>query len=199
MTGSNLPTPLGDEVITHQGKTIEVVHQRMLIGEKEVIFEWARRAPGTRILIFDNAGRILITREYRNELRGWDYRLPGGKVFDSLREYNDFLKTGEDITIQAEQAVKREAYQEVGVNAQNVKHYHTSKCGATVEWDLYYFVAEVHIEDVGQQDLEQGENIEVGWYSPEEAWNIALSDDMREDRTVGVLVRYLHSFRLSSS
>ena len=42
---------------------------------------WERvvRAPGVRIIFDDqNSGTILLTREFRHELDGYDYRLPGG-------------------------------------------------------------------------------------------------------------------------
>jgi len=56
-------------------------------GDKEVVFETARRAPGVRLIIVRD-GQMLITREFRNELDDYDYRLPGGKVFDTLDEYS---------------------------------------------------------------------------------------------------------------
>jgi len=37
----------------------------------------------------DDPAKILLSREYRSELDRYDYRLPGGKVFDTLAEYHD--------------------------------------------------------------------------------------------------------------
>jgi hypothetical protein len=45
-------------------------------------------------MIITDGSRILITKEWRNEQNGFDYRLPGGKVFDSLREYEEKLQSG---------------------------------------------------------------------------------------------------------
>ncbi|MEI6117757.1 MAG: hypothetical protein WCP92_00380 [bacterium] len=50
--------------------------------------EIAKRSPGVRLIICDG-DKILITNEFRKEVNTDDYRLPGGKVFDTLKEYNE--------------------------------------------------------------------------------------------------------------
>ncbi len=82
-----------NEKIIFQGKMIEVVHEIVSIDNKEVIYEKGRRAPGTRLIIETPDGGFLISKEERPGT-GLDYRLPGGKVFDSLLEYNEFLSVG---------------------------------------------------------------------------------------------------------
>ena len=59
-------------------------------------FELARRAPGVRVIIPDHraAGKVLLTKEFRRELNGGTSRLPGGKVFDTLAEFETFRATG---------------------------------------------------------------------------------------------------------
>lgn len=131
----------GNEEIVFQGKIVEVVRQSMKIGEKSVVFESARRSPGTRLIIVDKVlKKMIITKEYRTELDDYDYRLPGGKVFDSLVEYNQFLESGADVIKPAVERAKIEAREETGIIAENVDHIHTSINGATVTWDLFYFV-----------------------------------------------------------
>ena len=76
------------EEIVFQGKLIEVVQQTVEIGDKQLLREIARRSPGVRLIICDG-DKILITKEFRREVNVEDYRLPGGKVFDTLKEYND--------------------------------------------------------------------------------------------------------------
>jgi hypothetical protein len=49
-------------------------------------FEHAVRPPGLR-LVLKKDGRIVLTKEYRSEYNAFDYRLPGGKVFDSLEAF----------------------------------------------------------------------------------------------------------------
>ena len=187
--------PIGPEVITHQGKTIEVVTQKMLVDGREMTFERARRSPGTRLIILSNKGNILLTKEYRDEHKQDDYRLPGGKVFDSLSEYNEFLRSGEDILPKAAIAARKEAYEEVGIEVNDVHFFHISKCGATVEWDLIYFSVELSSEELGTQHLEHGENISRSWYTPQEALDVALNGGMSEDRSIAILLKYLHSMR----
>lgn len=53
----------------------------MMFGVQHNDKGWERvvRAPGVRIILDDqNSGKILLTREFRHELDGYDYRLPGG-------------------------------------------------------------------------------------------------------------------------
>ncbi len=187
----NIPIPIGNETIIFQGKMIEIVNQQMRIGLNEVTFERARRSPGIRLLITSQTGKMLLTKEYRSEIEGWDYRLPGGKVFDSLQEYNEALKNNEDMIVKSRYAAQKEAREEVGIETEDVSHFYTSKCGGTVEWDLHYFAVKVLSEQLGEQKLEAGENIEVGWYTSGEAMDLALSENMSEDRSAAVLMRYI--------
>ena len=81
------------EKIVFQGKMIEVVHETIIAPNgKEITLERGRRAPGVRLIIKTPDGKFLISKEERLKT-GTDYRLPGGRVFDSLVEYNDFLST----------------------------------------------------------------------------------------------------------
>ena len=182
--------PIGDEKIVYQGKIVEVVQQDFQVGAEKKVFEWARRAPGTRLIIVSPDQQILITKEFRAEVGGYDYRLPGGKVFDSLLEYKAFLVTKKEILPMAEAAAKKEAREEAGIEGENMQHIATSKCGATVEWDLYYFVVDKYKELAGQH-LEAGEDISLQWLTFAEARELCMSGKMQEDRSVAVLLRWL--------
>lgn len=188
---AEVPKANGPEKILFQGKIVEVVQQPMKIGSKLVDFEFARRSPGTRLIIINlNQKKILVTKEFRSEHNDYDYRLPGGKVFDSLEEYNEFLNTGKDILIPATIQAKKEAKEEAGIIVKNIKHYYTSINGATIKWDLYYFVIDVWDED--SQELGEGEDIEVVWVGYDEAKELALNGSMSEDRSVVALLRWLN-------
>lgn len=169
--------------IVFQGKIIEVIQD----GKRE----FARRSPGTRLLIVKD-GQIMLTKEHREELKDFDYRLPGGKVFDTLAEYNQFVDSGNDILIVAQDAAKKEAREEVGIEVSDIKHIWTSVCGATVIWDLYYFVVS-QFTKLESQSLEEGENIKPVWFTYEEARQLALTGKMSEDRSVAVLLRFLNN------
>ncbi|MBI2356702.1 NUDIX domain-containing protein [Candidatus Dojkabacteria bacterium] len=185
------PIPVSDIESMYKGKILEVVQQDMKIGDKQVTFEWARRSPGTRLIVLSKDKRILLTKEFRREMNDWDYRLPGGKVFDTLTQYVEFLNSGKDILSVAKDAVEAEAAQEAGIEVKAVTHYHTSKNGATVEWDLYYFIATDYVELNDGQKLEVGEDIRVEWFTFDEAMDICLKGGFKEDRSLGVLLKFI--------
>ena len=187
------------EKIVYQGKIIEVVEQEILLGGKLKTFEKARRAPGTRTLVrSQSTGKYLLTKEFRHETQGYDYRLPGGKVFDRLEDYNHFLATtkfsSKDMLTEAKRGAIRELREEAGlrINPEQLQHIYTSVCGATVEWDLYYFTCEVEDEALSVQALEDDEDISTAWYTAGAAMELALAPGvMSEDRSVAVLLRAL--------
>lgn len=170
------------ESVKYHGKIIEVVEE----AHRGRVFEIARRSPGVRALIVKN-DKILLSREYRTETNNYDYRLPGGKVFDRL---DDFCRhRGEDLLPYAESAVIKECYEEVGLVVKNPKLIKISKAGATVEWDLYYFEIEEFENNI--QHLEEGEDITFEWYTYKELINLCRENKIQEDRTVGVILNYL--------
>lgn len=186
---ADVPVKDGEEEIVFQGKIVEVVKQPMKISDKSVNFEFARRSPGTRLLIVDKVKKkLLLTKEFRHELDDYDYRLPGGKVFDSLDEYNEFLASGKDIIEPATLRAKIEAKEETGVIASNPEYFYTSVNGATVVWDLLYFV--INDWEQAEQELEAGEDITVEWVNFDKARKYAL-ENMSEDRSAIVLLRWL--------
>ncbi len=134
--------PIEPEQIVYQGKIHEIVQQKMKTGEKEQVFEIARRSPGTRLIIVTPEKKLILTKEYRRESDSVDWRLPGGKVFDRLQEYNEFLKSGEDIVPLALEAAKKGVREEVEIEVKNISYFATSHCGATITWDLFYFLSQ---------------------------------------------------------
>ena len=175
------------ETITHQGRIVEIVEFPSVDGKR--FFEKARRAPGTRLIIPIGEDSILLTKEYRQEVDGYDFRLPGGKVFDSLEEYNAFLESGKDIMEPATKKAKEEAKQEVGLDVKALEHIYTSILGATMQWDLLYFV--IKESKRGDQELEHGEEIEVVEVTRDEAVEMCLDGRISEERSALVLLRYL--------
>lgn len=179
-----------EEKIAYQGKIVEIVEYP--VGDK--VFEKARRSPGVRLIIKTKDGKFLLNREKRHELGlEEDLRLPGGKVFDSLAEFNDSLQKEEDIKIKAKEAAIKEGKEETGIKINEMEFFTISKCGATMEWDLYYFVVTDYEE--GEKDLKETEQMEmVGTValSREELKDAALSGKMQEDRSVAVVLKYLN-------
>ena len=175
------------EEIVFQWKIIEVVQQTVKVWDKELLREIARRSPGVRLIIIDG-DKILLTKELRRELNNFDYRLPGGKVFDTLVEYNKHKKVIESYCLAA---VKRECEEETGLVPQDISLYHVSKVWATIEWDLYYYVITKFIAHEKWQHLELWENILVEWKTKDEVMEIIRQWWMQEDRSMGVLMRFL--------
>lgn len=178
-----------NEKITYQGKIVEVVEREVIIGEKTKTFELARRSPGVRLIVIKD-DTVYLSKEFRHEVQGYDYRLPGGKVFDTLVEFNEALSSNTDILESAKTAALKEVHEEMGIIANDIKLFHKSICGATVEWDLYYFI----ISDFTQenQNLEDGEIIELNPVSIDEAKRMCLDGRIDEERSALTLLRFLN-------
>ena len=181
-----------NEKITYQGKIIEVIEREVRIGEKTKIFELARRSPGVRLIIIkDNT--LYLSKEFRHEVNGYDFRLPGGKVFDTLEEYNQALTQKIDIIEAAKTAAIKEAIEEMGVVVKDIELLHKSVCGATVEWDLYYFIVRDFTKE--SQHLEEGEDIKIVPTTLTEAEAMCLDGRMDEERSAMTLLRFLNKNR----
>ncbi len=173
------------EKITYQGRILEIVE---FDGGNGKTFEKARRAPGSRLIIVSSEGKILITREQRHETGNVDLRLPGGKVYDSLSEYNQALQDKVDIVEAARLGAIKEAAEETGLEIRNPELITVATAGATVDWDLYYFLVRDYSEHAAGQQLEHGEDIEVSWMSLDELRSAIAEGKMQEWRSVGVLL-----------
>lgn len=181
-----------NEEVFAKGKLFELVHLKQEDGR---VFEVARRAPGVRLIIVDEVNeKILLTKEYRRELGEWDYRLPGGKVFDSLDEFESFRKGNEDILDAAKAQAINEAQQEAGVTIDDLSHYKTSVLGATVEWDLYVFESAAWRLRVEGQELEVGEKIEAdNWVGYSDVEQMILGGKMQEERIALILLQWIRA------
>jgi 8-oxo-dGTP pyrophosphatase MutT (NUDIX family) len=179
-----------NESIIAQGKIFELVNIEQNDGR---IFEVARRAPGVRLIIFDKENqKLLLTKEFRKELGDWDYRLPGGKVFDSLDDYETHRSSGDDIIDAAKIQAVAEARQEAGIEVASLELYKKSVLGATVEWDLYVFEATEWQKSEAGQELEDGEDIEADtWVSLDEAKRMILGGKMQEERIALILLQWI--------
>lgn len=159
---------------------------------KKIKRTMVRRPPGIRALIVDKEKKqILLSKEFRYELNDWDFRLPGGKVFDSLEEYKESL-THNDVLENVEKTVPKEVLEEVGLIAHNPKLLKVSKDGAGVIWDLYYYeITDYEVSENGPQ-LEENEIIDgFVWKSYEEVIELCIKKEIHEDRTIGVLLSYI--------
>lgn len=183
-----------NEKVVYSGKIFEIINVTKKIGNKEINLEIARRSPGVRVLIVKK-NKILLAQEYRQELKGYDYRLPGGKVCDTLAEYLQIKDSKKKILNSAITAAKKECEEETGVIPITLKLLEITKAGATIEWDLYYFLIDKFSK--GKQKLELGEEIKVQWFSFPEALGLCFNNQIKEDRSVGVLLKFLTQKKIS--
>ncbi|MFA6268763.1 MAG: NUDIX domain-containing protein [archaeon] len=183
----------GKEETVFQGQIFEVIKKLMKKGNKVVEFEIARRAPGTRLIIIKN-DKVLLSKEFRYELNDYDYRLPGGKVFDTLKEYKQAMTQSQDVLLRAKKAAEKECLEETGIVPKNINFFYLSHSGGpTVEWDLYYFIVDSFEENAGGQKLGLGEDIKTEWKTQKEIEELCVENKINEDRTVGVLFKFFRS------
>lgn len=182
-----------NEEIAFSGRIFEIVHHQQPDGRN---FEIARRAPGVRLIIADKEQKkVLLTREFRQELQDWDYRLPGGKVFDSLEEFETHRQSGDDILDAAKKKAIAEGAEEAGVVIESLELTKKSTLGATVEWDLYVFEV-TKWQQGDSQALEDGEMIEAdNWFSYEEAEAMVMSGGMQEERIALALLQWVQKHK----
>ena len=177
--------------VVYKGKIFEIIKWE---GKPGIMFEAAARSPGVRLLIElqkDGEMALLMSREFRREAGGVDFRLPGGKVFDTLEEYNQFRSGQDEMMKKAEEAAKKEGREEVGVSGGEYSLLKIAKAGASVEWDLYYFLVKNAV--VGKQDLEAGEqgDIEPVILSMRDIFEKLVNGEIQEGRSAEVLWRWL--------
>ncbi len=178
------------EKILFNGKTFELVKKIYRRGAKTAEVETARRSPGVRLII-SNKKKMLLIKEFRYELNGYDYRLPGGKVFDTLKECKEALIKGVKIEEEAAKAAKKECLEETGLIANKIKFYRKANAGLTVFWDLFYFIVDGFEANKSGQALEYHEEIYPEWKTFEEVKKLCLKDRIKEYRSVGVIMTYL--------
>jgi len=159
-------------------------------GYIERQFEKYVRAPGVRIIVVKD-DRIYLQREKRIEIGGFDWRLPGGKVFDRFEQYKPFMdeEIPEEIIIAAAQ---KELQEEAGLEAQKWNIFSKFVCGTTVQWDLYYLVAQDPQELMQHVDHDEGEEVEeVRWFSFDEIERMCRAGEIQEGRTVMALLQFI--------
>lgn len=151
-----------------------------------------RRPPGIRAIIVDKKSKkILLSKEYRYELKKWDFRLPGGKVFDNIEEYKKSLENN-TVLENVERTVAKEVKEEVGIQIKNQSLFKITTAGSGVIWDLFYYeITDFKIIENGQQ-LEEHEFVEgFVWKTFNEIQEMCINQQINEDRSVGVLLTYV--------
>lgn len=159
-------------------------------GYVEKTFEKYVRPPGCRIIAVKD-GKVYMQKEFRWEGEGFEWRLPGGKVVDSFAEFKKYLgkEVPNEIVIAAAQ---KELHEEAHLGAKNWSVFKKMICGTTVEWDLYYVLAEdcETLEEV--EGHKEGEDIRnTAWLSFEEIRKMCETGEIDEGRSVAVLLQFI--------
>lgn len=191
---------LGNHRSIYSSRLFDIINHEVLFSDGTIkTFEYVERSPGVRTLITDG-NSILVTKEWRQEASMWDIRLPGGKVFENIKDYKIFKQQNpeKDFLIEeAKKAAQKETSEEVGLNLdiQGFELAHISKCGAVIEWDLYYFSMTVENAFSSQKQMitEENETILNCWLSFEETKKLCLSGQVSEDRTSNFLLKYINN------
>ncbi len=188
-----LTIPNGKPQIVHRGRLGAMVAFPVLQdrgeGYIDLVFEKFSRPPGTRLIaVRDN--KILLNKEHRLETDGFDWRLPGGKVFDSFEEYETYLGT----EVPSEKIIggaRKELQEEAHLDTDNLTIFDKSICGSSVEWDLYYVIAR-DVIDFHLENHNEGEEIEEHrWCTFDEIESMCRSGEINEGRSVAVLLKFI--------
>lgn len=179
-----------------KGSHIEVFNQKIQFEKNGVFEEYeietARRTPSVRAIIVDKQNKaILLTKEYRTELEDWDFRLPGGKVFDKLDVYLDYINKKIDILPFADKKVDEEVLEEAGIIVKNKYFFHKSITGISIVWDLYYYVIDQF--ELGKQQVSEVEYIEPIWIPFDAIERMCITMEISEERSALVLLKFLKS------
>jgi ADP-ribose pyrophosphatase len=171
--------------VVFQGKWFAVEQTPVVMRNgRTVVMEWVTRPAGVRVIARREDGAVLITDEYREELHARDYRLPGGKV------------EGDDTPVEAAMC---ELQEETGFRAASWRYLCSTQAFTMVRYPLHYFLATDlslapldHGEDGGE-----GEDINVCWFSLDEAERMALDGRIGEDLSALQIPRLAHAERAS--
>ncbi|TXH77223.1 MAG: hypothetical protein E6Q88_01770 [Lysobacteraceae bacterium] len=178
----------------YSGKLLDLVARTLRVSKSGNSFEYAievaRRPPGVRLLVKRDS-RYLLLKEFRAELGRWDYRLAGGKVFESQSDHLDFLRSGEDLGRRLLAAATAEAREELGIAIESAHLFRKSSAGATVDWDLYFFEVDEFTPLESGPQPEATELLKAEWRTQEEVLQLIKDDLFSEDRSIGVFLQHM--------
>lgn len=178
--------PGGYGEVKHTGRIFQVT-------QNEKGWELASRAPGTRLMIIRETAQgpeMLITKEFRQSFNDYDYRLPGGKVVDTLQEYLE-LKTTDQVWEKLQEAVRRESEEEAGIVPESMEIYQATRQDATVQWNLYFMLIK-DFKEVGQKANEhEEEDIKPHWMGLEEILRLCMAGHVQENRSRAVIYDFI--------
>lgn len=159
-------------------------------GYIERVFEQYVRPPGVRAITVNEKNEIFLQHEFRYEKGDFDWRLPGGKVFDSFDDFFPYIGKNipEEMILNA--AVK-ELREEAHLDAKP-SYFIKKICGATVQWDLYYVVMQEPTPyQIDYIEKDGHHNKETAWLSLEKVEAMCYSGEINEAQTAIALLQWV--------
>ncbi|TXI51310.1 MAG: hypothetical protein E6Q50_01125 [Lysobacter sp.] len=189
---------VSDEVL-YAGRLLDLVSRTLEVRKGNDSFcysiEVARRPPGVRLIVYRDREYLLL-REYRSELSRWDFRLGGGKIFETQAEHLKFISECGNLIERAKESVVIEAREELGVEVNSASFIRKSCAGATIEWDLYFFQIDTFTTLSSGPQPEHTELLSAEWHSPESIIEMIKNGAFSEDRSIGVIMQHMLNRRI---
>lgn len=152
-------------------------------------FEYLFRPPGVRMLVVDDQERLLLTREYRDDIGAFDIRVPGGKVVDTIEAANGLDETSLPSLVTG--AADRELREEAGLTCSSWTTLHCAPAGSSIQWDLWFVRGHDPQALPGGAEPEPGEIIQPFWVPLDEAQRLAIEGSVSEDRSAMAILRLI--------
>jgi ADP-ribose pyrophosphatase len=159
--------------VVYRGKWFTVEQEPMeLANGSTIVAEWVSRTDGVRIVARREDGAVLLNNEYRHEIGRRDFRLPGGKIENGCTPI---------------EAATCELREETGFRAATWTPLCVTQPFTMVRYSLHYFEARELTFDPISHD--EGEDIEVCWFSFDETTEMALDGRIGEDLSALQILR----------
>jgi 8-oxo-dGTP pyrophosphatase MutT (NUDIX family) len=160
-----------DHRVVFEGRHFRVVREEVRLERGIETFEYVWRIDGARIVARDG-GRVLLTREYRHEIGGYDWRLPGGKLD---REETPL------------QGAEREFREETGFYGGSWQYLWSTTPDSTVRYRRHFFL--VTSPSAGPDAPDPGEDLSAHWLPVATACEYALNGQVREEISALAILR----------
>jgi len=159
--------------VVYTGKWFSVEQEPMVLANGHtIVAEWVSRTDGVRVVARREDGAVLLNDEYRHEIGRRDFRLPGGKVENGCTPV---------------EAAASELHEETGFRASTWTALCKTQPFTMVRYSLHYFEAcDLALDPV---DHDEGEDIEVCWFSLDEVTEMALDGRIGEDLSALQILR----------